>query len=64
MFKFSDVKDGMRRDFNVDIVMSDGNVLRADVLRPDDDKKHPVILTYGPYAKGLAFHDVYKEALT
>ena len=64
MFKFSDVKDGMRRDFNVDIVMSDGNVLRADVLRPDDDKKHPVILTYGPYAKGLAFQDGYKEAWT
>ena len=37
--------------------MDDGLVVRADVLRPDDDEKHPVILTYGPYGKGLHFQD-------
>ena len=31
MFKFSDVKDGMRRDFNVDIVMSDGKVKGGNI---------------------------------
>jgi hypothetical protein len=35
-------------------------VLRADVYRPDDDDgRYPVILSYGPYAKGLAFQEGY-----
>ncbi len=61
-FKSSDVKDGMCREFNVDIVMDDGIVLRADIFRPDDGERHPVILTYGPYGKGLAFQDGYPDA--
>ncbi len=40
-------------DWDVPITMDDGVVLRADVFRPDEPA--PVILTYGPYAKGLAF---------
>lgn len=62
MFAFSDVKDGMIREFNVEIKMDDGIILRADIFRPNDNEKHPVILTYGPYGKGLAFQDGYKEA--
>ena len=46
-------------DWNVPITMDDGLVLRADVFRPMSDGKYPVILTYGPYAKGLAFQDGY-----
>ncbi len=42
--------------------MDDGLVVRADVFRPVADGKHPVILTYGPYAKGLAFQDGYPSA--
>ena len=42
------------------IAMDDGVVLRADVFRPFGDGHHPVILSYGPYAKGLAFQDGYK----
>lgn len=61
-FQFSDTKDGMKRDFNVEIPMDDGCALRADIFRPIDDGKHPVILTYGPYGKGLAFQDGYREA--
>src|SRR5918998_44174 len=38
--------------------MDDGVVLRADVFRPEDGS-HPVILSYGPYAKGLAFQEGY-----
>src|SRR5256885_1914202 len=41
--------------------MDDGVELRADVFRPDEGK-HPVILSYGPYAKGLAFQDGYPSA--
>ena len=55
----SEVRDGMRIDWNVPIPMDDGLVLRADVFRPVPEGKYPVILSYGPYAKGLAFQDGY-----
>ena len=60
----SELRDGMRIDWDVLIKMEDGLVLRADVFRPDGDKRHPVILSYGPYAKGLAFQDGYPSAWT
>src|SRR5260221_389170 len=41
--------------------MDDGLVLRADIFRPEEGR-HPVILSYGPYAKGLAFQDGYPSA--
>ena len=49
----------MRIDWDVPIEMDDGVVLRADLFRPEDDTRHPVILSYGPYAKGLAFQEGY-----
>jgi predicted acyl esterase len=49
----------MRIDWNVPITMDDGIVLRADVFRPIAGENYPVILSYGPYAKGLAFQDGY-----
>ena len=55
----SETRDGMRIDWNVPITMDDGLVLRADVFGPIPDGKYPVILSYGPYAKGLAFQDGY-----
>ena len=58
----SEVRDGMRIDWNVPITMDDGLVLRADVYRPVKDGKFPVILSYGPYAKNLAFQDGYPSA--
>lgn len=58
----SEVRDGMRIDFDVPITMDDGLVLRGDVFRPLADGKYPVLLTYGPYAKGLAFQDGYPSA--
>jgi predicted acyl esterase len=51
----------MRIDWDVPIQMDDGLVLRADVFRPTADGKYPVILTYGPYAKGLAFQEGYPD---
>lgn len=53
---FSHEADGMRIDYQVPVVMSDGAVLRADVFRPLDDDRHPVILSHGVYAKGLPFN--------
>jgi uncharacterized protein len=48
-------------DWDVPIPMDDGVVLRADVFRPDGPAQHPVVLTYGPYAKGLAFQEAYAD---
>ena len=58
----SEVRDGMRIDWDVPIEMDDGLVLRADVFRPVKEGRYPVILSYGPYAKGLAFQDGYPSA--
>jgi predicted acyl esterase len=46
-------------DWDVPIEMDDAAVLRADVFRPAGDGRHPAILSYGPYAKGLAFQQGY-----
>ena len=58
----TEIRDGMRIDWDVPITMDDGLVLRADVFRPVKDGQYPVILTYGPYAKNLAFQDGYPSA--
>jgi uncharacterized protein len=55
----STVADGMRIDWDVPIEMDDGLVLRADVYRPIEDGRYPVIMTLGPYAKGLPFQVGY-----
>jgi uncharacterized protein len=47
----------MRVDWDVPIPMDDGLALRADVFRPADDGRYPVIMTHGPYGKWLAFQD-------
>ncbi|MDQ4059330.1 MAG: CocE/NonD family hydrolase [Actinomycetota bacterium] len=53
---WTDVRDGMRIDWQVPIEMSDGAVLRGDVYRPIDQGRYPVILSHGVYAKGLPFN--------
>ena len=58
----SELRDGMRVEWDVPIAMDDGLVLRADVFRPPGPGRFPVLLTYGPYAKGLAFQDGYPSA--
>ena len=52
----------MKIEWDAPIRMDDGLVLRADVFRSDDGGRHPAILTYGPYGKGLAFQEGYKTA--
>ncbi|HXC33856.1 MAG TPA: CocE/NonD family hydrolase [Verrucomicrobiae bacterium] len=58
----SEIRDGMRIDWDAPIPMDDGIILRADVFRPVEEGRYPVLLTYGPYAKGLAFQDGYPDA--
>jgi predicted acyl esterase len=58
----SEIRDGMHIDWDVPITMDDGLVLRADVFRPIGDGRFPVLLTYGPYAKGLSFQEGYPSA--
>ncbi len=52
----------MKIEWDAAIPMDDGVVLRADVFRPSAEGRHPVILSYGPYGKGLAFQQGYKSA--
>jgi predicted acyl esterase len=58
----TEVRDGMRIDWDVPLRMDDGVALRADVYRPQKEGRYPVILSYGPYAKGLSFQDGYPSA--
>jgi predicted acyl esterase len=52
----------MTIDWDVPITMDDGIVLRADVFRPATVGEYPVLLSYGPYAKGLPFQVGYPSA--
>jgi putative CocE/NonD family hydrolase len=52
----------MKIDWDVPIRMDDGLVLRGDVFRPEADGRYPVLLSYGPYGKGLAFQEGYRTA--
>jgi len=52
----------MRVDWDVPITMSDGVVLRADVFRPVEGAAAPVLLSHGPYGKGLSFQEGYSSA--
>ena len=57
----SEVKDGMRIEWDAEIPLDDGIPLRADIFRPPQDGKYPVIMTMGPYGKGLAFQEGYPD---
>ena len=59
---FTVEQQGMIVDWDVPITMDDGVVLRADVFRPIEVGKYPVLITYGPYAKGLSFQKGYPSA--
>jgi predicted acyl esterase len=57
----SEVRDGMRIEWDVPIEMDDGLLVRADIFRPVDSGNCPAIVTYGPYAKWLWFGDAYPD---
>jgi predicted acyl esterase len=58
----SPAQGGMVIDWDVPITMDDRVVLRADAFRPAKAGVFPVILSYGPYAKGLSFQEGYPTA--
>ena len=58
----SEIRDGMRIDWDVPVTMDDGLVLRADVFRPMAEGRYPALMSYGPYGKGLSFQEGYKTA--
>ena len=51
----------MQIEWDVPIAMDDGVVVRADIFRPTGNGKYPVVLAYGPYAKGLNFAEGYAD---
>ena len=55
----TEVSDGMQITWHQPIPVDDGTVLRADVFRPVEAGRYPVILTYGIYAKGVAYQEGY-----
>ena len=57
----SEIRDGMRIDWDVPITVDDGLLLRADIYRPVLAGRYPVLLSYGPYGKGLHFEDLYTD---
>jgi len=50
----------MRVEKDVPIAMRDGNVLRANVFRPEAEGRFPVILAHGVYGKDIHFEDGFK----
>src|SRR5258708_35691781 len=50
---------GTAIDWDVPITMEDGTVLRADIFRPAKTGRFPVLLSFGPYGKGLLFQCGY-----
>ncbi len=54
--------DGILIEWDVPIEMDDGLVLRADVFRPAGEGPFPVIMSYGPYGKGLPFQQGYETS--
>ncbi len=54
---------GMTIERDVRIRMRDGIELRADVYRPSGDAPVPVIMTMGPYGKGLPYQTAHYAPL-
>ena len=56
-------KESVTIDIDVPSVMRDGTILYADVYRPADEAKHPVVLTRLPYGKGSGMVGGYMNPL-
>lgn len=56
-----EIREGMRVLWDVPIEMDDGLTLMSDVFLPLEEGNYPVLLSYGPYAKGLHFEDGYPD---
>lgn len=47
--------NSIRIDRNVPMKMRDGIILRADIFRPDDNERHPAIVSRTPYNKLMSY---------
>lgn len=47
-------------DRDVTIPTDDGSYVKADVYRPDSEQPAPVIMTLGPYGKGVPYQVAYE----
>src|SRR5580698_7072224 len=54
------IENGMIFEQDVPVPVSDGNVLRANVFRPDAPGSYPVIMAQGVYGKDVHFEDGFK----
>lgn len=57
-------RPGMLFEKDVEIPMSDGIALRANVFRPDDYGVHPVVMAMGVYGKDVHFRDAFSAQWT
>jgi hypothetical protein len=55
-----DIAETMVIERDNPISMDDGLVIRADVYRPKTQYPVPVIMTSGPYGKGVKYQEHYK----
>ncbi len=55
-------KRGMVLDKDVAVTMRDGALLRANVFRPDEGGRFPVLMTLGPYGKDVHLSQFMPEA--
>ena len=58
------VRNGLVVDWDVRIPMSDGSYLTCDIFRPQAEGKYPVLMSHGPYAKGLSFAEGFPAQWT
>ena len=56
------IRDGMRIYWDAAIPMDDGVLLRCRRLPALAVGAFPVLMSYGPYAKGLAFQEGFTQA--
>lgn len=54
----------MRQDKDAAIAMRDGALLRANVFRPAEPGRYPVLMTLGPYGKDVHLSEFMPEAWT
>lgn len=55
--RITETSPAMTIEWDVAVEMDDGVLLRCDIFRPSMEGRWPVILSYGPYGKGIAFEE-------
>ena len=56
--------NSIRIDRDVPMKMRDGVILRADIFRPDDNERHPAIVSRTPYNKLMSYNSDFLSPVT